>query len=74
MLHLLLDGSNVTSRAFSLSTSYVPAATGNFDGIRAGDIVLQHTTNRSLYMWLASGAGYTSTGLPTPASGYVPVP
>jgi len=73
IVQFLINGSSISSRAFSLSTSYVPAATGAFNGPGPGDLILQHRTNRSLYMWLGTATGYTSQPLATPATGYAVV-
>lgn len=71
VVQLLINGVSISSRAFSLSTSYAPATTGAFNGPGPGDLILQHRTNRSLYMWLGTATGYTSLPLATPATGYV---
>lgn len=71
VVQLLMNGTAISSRAFSLSTSYAPATTGSFDGAGPGDLILQHLTNRSLYLWLGTGSGYSSKGMPTLATGYV---
>lgn len=64
----------VRSRTFTVTSTYSLPATGDFNGDGRGDVMLQHNTYRSIYLWLATTTAYTSSSsLYTPATGYTVV-
>jgi hypothetical protein len=72
LVQYFMQGQSVVrSKSYTVNAKFSVPTSGDFNGDRRGDVMLQHNTTRSLYVWLATTTAYTSSSsLYTPAAGF----